>query len=337
MKRMPSLVAGLVCLPALALAQESVKVNILDLYGQIPAPPSTLQEAHARAVCNPQGGCDVSRFYAPTEEKLVPLARQLDLLLAATNPAGGTSGGNMTAEQAQELERRLAAMSEEERIRFAMQMAEQQMRQPATMPVPEPAAVQAALEEELKLREQIGDQVVAAVETGSYENAWFLDHEAAAQRKLLAELERKHEEISAWSSAEWAKIATPTQRDRCADPEPWTGIRAYCNEIEPRERRVRAEEMDRRIAAEQEYLRELQGVWRAEINGHRARFTPFQQKLAAIRYGDDVKNGFNKHSLIGMQKLMLYVAFGMAQASERASQRGAEWWQRKLDFDREGR
>lgn len=38
-------------LPILAFSQEMVKVNILELYDKIPAPPVDAKAAHARLVC----------------------------------------------------------------------------------------------------------------------------------------------------------------------------------------------------------------------------------------------------------------------------------------------
>ncbi|NUM76847.1 hypothetical protein HUU40_20995, partial [candidate division KSB1 bacterium] len=47
---MKSLIAHLLCLlfPVLAFSQEMVKVNILEVYDKIPAPPADAQAAHSR-------------------------------------------------------------------------------------------------------------------------------------------------------------------------------------------------------------------------------------------------------------------------------------------------
>lgn len=283
------------CIPALAFGQEFVRVNILDLYDQLPPPPATVQEAHALADCAVQPGCSVRQF----EEKLADITRQVEILLAALSLQPGVNP--MQNLNPEELQRKLLSMSREEQIKLAMEMSRQ-----AVVPiVPEPAPVGAAVDEMVKIQEQVGNE-------GGF--AWIANKEA----ELRKELERKHREVAQWEKGERDRIL---KEDVAGGREEWHAVAVTA--------------VERYIAAEQGYQQALQSVWREEITREKARFAAFQQRFAAIRHGQDAVNTSTTYNLVGVQQMMLTVAASFFDTSRRAAQSGATLWVRKLELDQQ--
>jgi hypothetical protein len=120
-----------------------VKVNILELYDKIPAPPTDAKAAHARLVCvveNTFQRCDAEKFYQPINAELDALKQRLKKTLAAF---AQTSVAAMPKIDPQEMQKKLEKMTPEEKMQFAMQMSQQM------------AALQKLWPEELKKRKTI--------------------------------------------------------------------------------------------------------------------------------------------------------------------------------------
>ncbi|HUH12529.1 MAG TPA: hypothetical protein VMK65_05445 [Longimicrobiales bacterium] len=312
MKRRASLALSALLLapllgPADASAQQVVKVDVLQLYGDVPKPPTSVQEAHARAACERERSCTVAAFYDPFEEKLGKLNQQLQMAVAgfsqpATHPLANVDPAELRA--------RIASMTQAEQIAFAKELS----GMTATALVPEPPLIQAALDEVWEVREAIGDEGIAIVE-GRYKGF----HEEA----LLEEVRRKRAEIEGWEVAEKAKLVEPS-------PSASAGAHQAHNAAWYR---IRDEAMERQIAAEHAYQQALQDQWVRELNRLRDRFAPFQGKLAAADYGEAAQNKRTKEDFTGMQTAMLSALGPLLEASRRATQSGADLWQKKLDQD----
>lgn len=312
MKRRASLALSALLLGPLlgaadASAQQVVKVDVLQLYGDLPKPPTSVQEAHARAACVRERFCTVTAFFDPFEQKLGKLNEQLEMAFVGFSQPAANPLANADPE---ELRARIAAMTQQEQIAFAMELS----GMTATALVPEPPAIQAAVDEVWKVREAIGDEAVAMVE-GRYRG---FDEEA-----LLAEVRRKHAEIEGWQAAEWAKLVEPSPSASAAAHQAHNA--AW--------HRIRDEAMERQIAAEHEYQQALQEQWVRELNRLRDRYSPFQGKLAAADYGEAAKNKRTKEDFTTMQTGMLSALGPLLEASRRATKSGADLWQKKLDQD----
>jgi GTPase Era involved in 16S rRNA processing len=127
----------------LAFGQGMVKVNVVELYDKIPAPPADAKAAHARLVCvteNTMQRCDAEKFYQPINSELATLQQRVEKTLAALAQPSVTA---MQQIDPQEMQKKMEKMTQEEKIQFAMQMSQQM------------AALQKLWPEELKKRKTI--------------------------------------------------------------------------------------------------------------------------------------------------------------------------------------
>jgi hypothetical protein len=298
MKRRSGLSVALLALALAAPASaQTVPVDILSLYDLIPAPPSTPDEAYERAGCTVGAGCDADRAYEQASARFAEVAQQIDIALAAAAPRPG--GDPLQGMTPQEMQAKLATMSREEQIAFAMAMSRQQAGAMPTLK-PEPPAVQEAVALLRRLQEELGRESMAG--GGPFER------EVA---RLQADLERKQNEIGAWAASDQFKDA-----NGLPGPE-W--------------HRVQLEAADQHLAAEAEYDQALQVLYREELSRLKDRYAPFQRALAAIGYGTDAVNAQTRFELIGMQQGMLRAAAPLARISRSATSSGA---QRRLDLER---
>ncbi len=123
MRRIFSLM--LLLFPALAWGQEMVKINVLGLYDRIPAPPADVRAAYARHECKEENTvlrCNVDKFYQPILNEYSALAEQLKKLNMLLNTPAPSSVQKMDSE---EIRKKMASMSMEEKVQFAMAMTQQ--------------------------------------------------------------------------------------------------------------------------------------------------------------------------------------------------------------------
>lgn len=309
---MKSLIAPLLCLlfPALALGQEMVKVNILELYDKIPAPPADARTAHSRLVCaveNRFENCEAKKFYQATTDALAALEQQI----TKTNAALALPGVQVMQQiDPQEMQKKIEAMSPEEKIQFAMQMSQMALGMQNVQP--ESEEVQEALAE-------FGE--VSVVVNSEYANP---DEVAKKKLQMDAERQRKHEEIDAWAKTEHAKIPQVAGGPGVGMiPEPKAAHALKVNALE------------KHIAADNEYLTALQKWWPEENKKQKARFTPFQQKLAAVDYGEQANNTVHKQTLVQGQSMMFSTAAALAQFSRDVSESAGRRWQEKVKLEKE--
>jgi hypothetical protein len=299
----------LLCGPGDIRAQEMVPVDILSLYGSIPRPPGTVEEAYGRAQCAPRQGCSADEHYAAVGKTLGELqARLLQLTTvlqeSETHPLAGVDPAK--------LEQRLAAMSQAEQMQFAMELERQQAT--GNTPVVEPARVQAVMRETAAIREAIGAEGMA-LSAGAMPS-FFPDGLAGALREDLGRIESE-------VNARRAAVPAPNEQG------PSAAIVAYERQI----RDIEHDGMTRRLAAQAEYQRALADAWHRHLITMRDRFAALQSMLPGIGYGQAARGAAAKLDIVIMQSVMLEVAIELAQASYQATERGAAMWLAKLEFD----
>ena len=302
MKRIVPFVLLSLALSAPAAAQQTVPIDIVALLGQIPEPPSTLIHAHGRATCAPPRACDASPLYAPLEARLTDVARQLELAIAAGGRPAGDPMMGMTPE---EMRSKLEAMTREEQVAFAVEMSRQQNAPPRQ----ESAPVVAALAEAARLTQEASTDVLG--ETPSV-RAGFTHR----REELRATLERELAEINTWfhNGGFYDSQGLPNER--------WEAGTAQA--------------MERRIAAHESYLQGLAEAFSKEVTFQQARFSPFQQKLVAIAYGQHAVNAMSRTQLLAIQQMMVRAGAMLAEASRTATEDGAALWVKKLEADAAG-
>jgi hypothetical protein len=286
-----------------SFAQEMIKVNIIELYDKIPAPPADVKAARARAECTGEGvtlNCTAEKFFKPTEESTEALARQFgELGMALAQPQADA----MRKVDPEEMKKKLESMTQEEQIAYAMEMSKQMGLTKALEP--EPEAVQAALEE--------CDALNLAI-AGDAQNIMEITKKKMALRE---QRDRKHQEISEWEAAEAKKIPLVDGGEAGKFPDPKLSYS------------LRVKTMDKHIAAENEYLKALPAEWNDHLKSEKARYSPLQGKLVAIHYGEDAKNVETKQKLVNGQSQLLGPIGELMSVSKEATDSALNWWRQK--------
>lgn len=302
----PLLLAGL-CTATPGGAQEFVKIDILPKFEEIPIPPVSADEAYARAECD--ASCSVDAFFAPVETMFGDIARRMELLQMAlasqiTNPYAGMDPA--------ELQARVQAMTPQEQMEFAMEMSRAGAGGGAARP--ESPAVRDAVNEAYRIVEAIGDDAIREGEG--------VPRFPTRVGRMQDELRARHGEISTWEATERRKLREPTPDE---DAGPYIAATAA----------IRREAARRHVAAEDEFLRALSGMWREELQHQRTRFSSFEPKLAAVGYGEDAVGRASRDPLVGTQRSMLEPVRVLLGASKDATRNAAEWWHRKVMLEQE--
>ncbi len=292
-------------LPVLAFGQGSVNVNVLELYGEVPAPPKTVHEAYSRAECTVNGDmylCDTKNYYKKIDDKVAALGKQFEKAgVYLTQPTVNA----MASVDPKEMQKKMATMTQAEQIAFAMEMNKKMGLGPKAL-APEPEAVQEAMTEY---------QRINALNAAEMQDVMAI---LKKKNRIIEERNRKSKEIDVWAAAEQAKL--PYIGD--SEAGKYKDVKAiYAIE-------VRA--MDKHITAENEYLAALQKQWHELLTGQKERYGKLQQKLAAIRYGEDAKNVETKRNLLGAQQLMMGPVDELLTLSKNGTDEAVNWWTQKL-------
>jgi len=300
----------LLLLPALTLGQEMIKVNVLGLYDRVPLPPASVQAAYERHECKVENTylrCYLDKFYKPIIDEQNMLGQQFEKLNLVLNAPAPASLQQMDPE---EIRKKMESMSVEEKMQFAMAMTQQMGLGPKAL-TPESEDVIAAQEEYAKLNERF------ALDMQNTEARY------KKQTDLKQARERKHEEVNAWYTAEHKKIPLVSYDEAGRYPEPKA------------EYALKQAAMDKHFTVENEYLQALLKYWPEEINYLKTLYTPFQQKLAAINYGEDAENIETKRLLVGGQTSMLGSVEALIKLSRAATEEAVKWQLGKIELEKQ--
>ncbi len=288
-------------------SQEMVKVNIIELYDKVPGPPADVKAAFARAECTGEGvmlNCNTEKFFKPTEQKVDEITERISkvgkVLAQPTVDA-------MKKVDPEEVKRKLASMSPAEKVKYAMEMNKQMGFTKAL--APEPAAVNAALEEYQNLNQQLAADV---------QNIMEITKKKVALRE---QRDKKHQEIGEWEGAEAKKIPLVDGGEAGRFPDPKLS------------HALRVKAMEKHIAAENEFLKALPKQWNDQLKSEKARYSPLQQKLAAVHYGEDAKNNETKSKLLTGQSMLLGPIIELVDVSKEATDSAVNWWRQKVAVD----
>jgi len=287
-----------------AFSQEMIKIDIVALADEVAAPPTDVKAAYLRLDCtvvNMARECSSGKFYQPMTDTLAAIKMQLEKLSQALTVPASSGMQNMTPE---EIQNKLDSMSLEEQMQFAMQMS-----YGSGAVQPESDEVIAALEEYPQLTEQIS---MESQNSG----------EMIQKRNTLAQQrDNKHQEINSWFTEEYGKLPMVSFGEVGRGPEPKA------------EYALKVAALEKHIAAENEYLQALQRFWPEYRGDLQARYTPFQEKLAAINYGEDAVNIENKRILVSLQGQLLTPVERLLGFSHETTDTAAKWWLQKLDLE----
>ncbi len=297
-------------LPLTISGQTSVPVNVLEYYEYVPAPPATVVEAYARAECSVNGDqyrCDSKAFYATITDKLAALGNRFQEAEAMLTMPAATAMGNVNPE---EMQKTMATMSDAEKMQYAMKMMQQTNLGPKAL-TPESGAVQDALDEYHRVNAVVADEMQRAAAIAEKNSA------------LPRERDRKHREVAAWLAAEVDKL-------------PWVDYSEAGKFKDAKAvHALRTKTMEKHIAVENEYLKELVKTWAARRAELKSRYARLQQKLADAGYGEQARNAENKRLLLGAQRLIVGYVDELLALSRNATDEAVSRWIQKLQVERE--
>ncbi len=303
------IVALLVTLPCKAVAQDVVKVNVLEIAGEIPAPPKDLKDAYSRTAGGPDEATHDQReaggFYKPVIDRLETTNNQIKKAIELLSKPQIDAATQMDQK---EMQKKFKSMSKEDQMKMAMEMSKTMGVGSATMTT-ESQSVMAAQQECNRINEELGKDV----------QTWQAGHEA--REKMTNDRTAKHFEIDRWQE-EQAKKLPQINYGEMSGPEPKA------------EYELLTKAMQKHVAAENEFLKAVQKEWKAAADKYNTRFSPLQDKLAKIRYGEDAKNSTTKRQLLTAQGQMVAGTGDLVELSRKATKGAAEWWQRKLDLEK---
>lgn len=296
--------------PFQLFSQAMVRVNMVALADEVPLPPADVNAAWQRLECtevNMSLRCSADKFFQSVEQELASVKQQLEQLnLTLTAPApSGIQDINP-----EEIQKKMATMTPAEQMQFAMQLNEQMGFGPRSLQ-PEPDEVIAALEAHNELATQISMELMNP------------SPEYQKRLALAQERQERHQTVDGWFKAEYDKLPQVSFGEAGRGPEPKA------------EYALRLAALEKHIAAENEYLQALNEFWQQYRDYLKGQYDPFQEKLAAINYGDDVVNVENKRILVGGQGLLLAPAENLAAFSREATDAAAKWWIQKLDLEKQ--
>lgn len=311
MKR-SSLFAQLLCLAlsTLAIGQEMVKVNMLELYGKIPAPPADAKAAHARLVCvteNTMQRCDAEKFYQPINSELAALQQRVEKTLAAL---AQPSVAAMQQIDPKEMQKKLEKMTQEEKMQFAMQMSQQMAGMQNIQP--ESEEVQAAIEEVNTVNSKASDDLINPDET------------AKKMAQIQSDWRRQQDEIKKWRAAEYEKVPQ-------VGGGPGVGMIKEPKALHA----LNLNAVAKQLAVENEYLAALLKLWPEELKKRQAIYEPLQQALVTVEYGEAAVNNTFKQMFVQSQASMLTTAAQLIHLSRDASESAGRLWQEKLNLEKE--
>lgn len=296
-------------LPFVAVSQDVVKVNVLDIAGKIPTPPKDVQDAFSRTVEVKEAGNMITRresvpFYKPVADKLEATNQQIEKAVEVLSKPQMDAAKEIDQK---EMQKKFKSMSQEEQMKYAMEMSKKMGMGPKVMS-PESKDVMTAQEECQAINLAVGEDMQTFQAT--YE----------ARQKIVKDRDAKHSEIKAWQQEEVSKLPQINYGEM-SGPEPKA------------EYAVLTKAMEKHIAAENDYLKAVQKEWKTTWDKYNARYGPLQDKLARIRYGEDAKNPETKRILLTGQGQMVSGTGDLLELSRKATEGAAEWWQRKLDLE----
>jgi hypothetical protein len=287
-----------------------VKVNVVELYDKIPAPPADAKAAHARLVCvteNTMQRCDAEKFYQPINSELATLQQRVEKTLAALAQPSVTA---MQQIDPKEMQKKLEKMTPEEKMQFAMQMSQQMAA--AQNIQPESEEVQAAIEEVNKVNSRANEDYINPDET------------AKKMTQIQSDWRHKQDEIKKWRAAEYEKV-----------PQVGGGPGVGMIKEPKAMHALNLNAIAKQLAVENEYLAALQKLWPEELKKRKAIYEPLQQALVSVEYGEAAVNTTFKQMFVQSQGSMLATATTLIHLSREASESAGRVWQEKLNLEKE--
>jgi hypothetical protein len=300
---------SLLFVSTIAMSQQPVKVNLLEYFDKVPPPPASVKEAYDKCGCNipnRQGDCSADSLFKPLTDKLGQI--QLDI----STPATGVQGDLMRKMQDPEFQKKMKTMSDDEKMKMAMEIQAENTAMMTGPMKPEPRAVTAALKEMGKLNETNANDL---------QN---LSVNMQVEMRHQQELEAKHTTVTEWARAEINKLPMIDQGGEAGGgPDP----KAVHN--------LNISTFKKHFAIVEAELARTGKSWTEQRTNSKKLFTPYETSLEKIHYGDDAKNKITKTTLSTGQTLMIGSISNLISGSQKAHNDAANWYDRYVQFQKQ--
>jgi hypothetical protein len=299
---------------AAAFSQQPVKVNLLEYFDKVLPPPVTAKEAYDKCGCNVLertayakiGDCTADSLFKRLTDDLGKI--QLDI----STPATGTQGDLMRKMQDPEFQKKMESMSEDEKMKLAMEIQAENTAMVTGPMKPEPRTVTAALKEMGKLNE---------TNVNDLQN---LNANVQAEMQHQQEVEAKHNAVNDWEAAEIKKlpiINSGGESDGAPDPKAVYSVTVNA--------------FKKHFAIVEAELARTGKSWGEQRSKSKQLFTPYETSLEKTHYGDDAKNKITKSTLSTGQTLMIGAISNLIRGSQTAYNAAADWYDRYVQYQKQ--
>ena len=296
---------ALVTATVLSQSQQPVKVNLLEFFDKVPAPPISAKEAYDKCDCNipdHEGECDPDSLFKPLTDRL----GQIQLEIVTPNTPQGDLVKKM---QDPEFQKKMEKMSDEEKMQLAMQMQASNAAMMGGPMKPESQSVIAAQKELGKMDEATANDL---------QN---LNTNVQAAQKHKQEVDAKHAAVNDWETAELKKVPVIHFGGEAGDEPDPKAVHA-----------VNINALQKHLAIVDEELKHTGKLWTEQREKNKQLFTPYEKAMEKIHYGDDAKNQITKQTLASGQVSMLGAINGLIQDSRAAYTGAIDWYNRYVQF-----
>jgi hypothetical protein len=302
-------VLAMLFVSAIALSQQPAKVNLLGYFDKVPVPPTTVKEAYDKCGCNVpnrQGDCTADSLFKNLTDDLGKI--QIDI----STPATGTQGDLMRKMQDPEFQKKMETMSDDEKMKLAMQIQAENTAMVTGPMKPEPQAVIAVLKETGNITETNANE------------AQNLNVTVQAEMQHQQEVEAKHNAVNDWEEAAIKKLPViHTGGEGGDEPDPKAVLA------------VKANAFKKHFAIVETELARTGKSWAEQRTKSKLLFTPYEQGLEKIHYGDDAKNKITKQNLSTGQTFMIGSITNLIAGSQKAFNEAAGWYDRFAQFQKQ--
>jgi hypothetical protein len=293
---------------AAAFSQQPVNVNLLTYFDKILPPPSSAKEAYQKCLIRIPGEEDrlaADSIFRPLVDQLEQIQTEISL------PPRSPQAEFAEKMKDPEFQKKMEAMSDEEKMKMAMEMNQAMGMTPGPMKR-EPKSVLKCMEEVGKLSESTAGQM---------QN---LNSNVQKSIQQAQELDRQHTDIDTWEQGEINKL--PEQQgggEAGGGPDPKA---VYA---------VRMKAIKKHLAIVEEQLKKTDKEWAEQLSSSKKLFTPYEESLEKTHFGADAKNKMSKTNISTGQTLMIGSITNLIASSQKAYSDAAGWYGRLVTLQKQ--
>ena len=290
-----------------AIAQKPIKADLVKHFDDLIAPPLTTANAYQKAVCpdTTSGTCNTDAMFKKLQSTFEEYQKEI---AASATGSTGSSSDMMKKMQDPDFQKKMASMSQEEKMKMAMEMA-QGMKQPAPT-MPESPQVTSVLRELGTINTDIGKEDLKR------------NQQAMAELAHRQKVDADHKAIDVWQEAEIKKL--PVIQDKVMEyPDP-KGVH-----------RVKLQAIDKHLAIVDRELKISLDTWTKDVSKEKLRYAKFGPGFIAIHYGDDAVNNASRQMLASAQTRILGSLQMLLERSHTLWNDAATWYEKKIILEKE--